>query len=71
MRRAASYNIDQMFSTFLMFLDRHSVEFISDIRQAVDNAYKKEKTNKKVMLEEECDRLHDHLTLVEDKLQRA
>ena len=30
-----------------------------------------EKTNKEVMLEEECNRLNDHLTLVEDKLQRA
>jgi|ERR1700722_8826531 len=40
-------DIDQMFSTFSMFLDRHSVEFISDIRQAVDNAYKKEETKPK------------------------
>ena len=40
-------DIDQMFSTLSMFLDRHSVEFIADILQAVNSAYKKENTKPK------------------------
>jgi hypothetical protein len=37
-------DVDQMFSTFSMYLDVHSVEFLSDLCTAVDKAYKKETT---------------------------
>jgi hypothetical protein len=40
-------DIDQVFSTFSLWLDRHSVECVTDIIGAVDDAYKKDATKPK------------------------
>ena len=37
-------DVDQMFSTFSIFLDRHSVEYPEDLPEKLDAAYKKEDT---------------------------
>lgn len=40
-------DVDQMFSTFSMYLDKNSVEYITDIAEALKSAYRKDETKPK------------------------